>query len=38
MKLRLKETEEGYWVTVDFDEVGEKRLLSFVDPTKEKVK
>ena len=35
---KVEKTEEGYWVTVDFDEVGEKKLLSFVDPTKEKVK
>ena len=36
--LKVEKTEEGYWVTVDFDEVGEKKLLSFVDPTKETVK
>ena len=36
--LQVEKTEEGYWVTVDFDEVGEKKLLSFVDLTKEKVK
>ena len=33
--LKVEKTEEGYWVTVDFDEVGDKKLLSFVDPTKE---
>ena len=33
--LKVEKAEEGYWVTVDFDEVGEKKLLSFVDPTKE---
>ena len=32
---KVEKTEEGYWVTVDFDEVGEKKLLSFVYPTKE---
>ena len=32
---KVEKAEEGYWVTVDFDEVGEKKLLSFVDPTKE---
>ena len=36
--LQVKRTEVGYWVTVYFDEVGEKKLLSFVDPTKETVK
>ena len=36
--LKVEKTEEGYWVTVQFDEAGEKKLLSFVDPTKEKVK
>ena len=36
--LKVEKTEEGYWVTVYFDEVGEKKLLSFVDLTKEKVK
>ena len=33
--LKVEKTEEGYWVTVDFDEVGEKKLMSFIDPTKE---
>ena len=33
--LKVEKTEEGYWVTVYFDEVGDKKLLSFVDPTKE---
>ena len=33
--LKVEKTEEGYWVTVDFDKIGEKKLLSFVDPTKE---
>ena len=32
---KVEKAEEGYWVTVDFDEVGEKKLLSFVDLTKE---
>lgn len=36
--LKVEKAEDGYWVTVDFDEVGEKKLLSFVDLTKEKVK
>ena len=33
--LKVEKTEDGYWVTVDFDEIGEKKLMSFVDPTKE---
>lgn len=33
--LKVEKTEEGYWVTVNFDESGEKKLLSLVDPTKE---
>ena len=35
---KVEKTEEGYWTTVDFDEVGEKKLMSFVDLTKEMVK
>ena len=33
--LKVEKTEEGYWVTVEVEEVGEKKWLSFVDPTKE---
>ena len=33
--LKVEKTEEGYWVTIDFDESGENKLLSFVYPTKE---
>ena len=33
--LIVEKTEEGYRVTEYFDEVGDKKLLSFVDPTKE---
>lgn len=28
--------EEGYWVTVDFEDVGEKQLLSLINPLEEK--
>ena len=35
---KVEKAEVGYWVTIDFDEIGEKKLMSFIDPTKEKVK
>ena len=35
--MKVEKTEEGYWVTVEFEEVGEKRLLSFVDPMGESI-
>lgn len=28
----VEKTEDGYMVTVDFDEVGEEKLLSFINP------
>lgn len=36
--LKVERTEEGYWITIDCDEIGEKKLMSFIDSTKEKVK
>ena len=30
--VSVEESNEGYWVIVVFDEVGEKKLLSLVDP------
>lgn len=35
---KVEKTEVGYWITIDFDEIGEKKLMSFIDPTKEMVK
>ena len=34
----VEETEEGYWLTVLFDDesIGEKKFLSFVNPMNEK--
>lgn len=28
----VTESEEGYWTTIEFESVGRKTLLSFVDP------
>ena len=36
--LKVEKAEVGYWITIDFDEIGEKKLMSFIDPTKEMVK
>ena len=32
--VNVEQTEEGYWITVLFDEetVGERKLLSFINP------
>lgn len=30
--LYVEKSEEGYWVTIDFEDTGKKRILSFVDP------
>lgn len=30
--LAVEKSEEGYWVTVEFEKIGEKKLLSLVDP------
>ncbi|MBQ6834318.1 MAG: hypothetical protein IJO55_07880 [Lachnospiraceae bacterium] len=30
--VSVEKTEEGYWVTVEFEKIGEKKLLSLVDP------
>lgn len=32
--LAVEKSEEGYWVTVDFEGVGKRRMLSYVDPRK----
>ena len=34
----VEETEEGYWLTVlfDYESIGEKKFLSFVNPMNEK--
>ena len=35
---KVEKTEEGYWLTVLFDDesIGEKKFLSFVNPMNEK--
>ena len=34
--IKVEKAEEGYWLTMLFDEIGEKRMLSFINPLKKK--